>query len=200
MTRAVVEAVEKSEIRCILCKGWSARMSKEKDDIVLPPSIYSIDSIPHDWLFPQIDCAMHHGGAGTTAASLRAGLTTLIKPFFGDQFFWATRVHKLGAGLRVNSLSANDLTEALVKATKDRVMKEKAEQVGEKLRSEDGSFKAVEFIHRFLFTAGKERGAFDDESPMSPTGLASEPLRQRSMTPRLDSPIPSRDNTAVSSP
>ena len=73
------------------------------------------------WLFPQIDAAMHHGGAGTTGASLRgksfpfylrrpvlmcsgftAGVPTLIKPWFGDQFFWASRVQKLG----VEKLSA----------------------------------------------------------------------------------------------
>ena len=75
----------------------------------------------------------HSGGAGTTAASLREGLTTLIKPFcasqlafkaglthtVGDQTFWSQRVQKLGAGLRVASLSANDLSEALTKAAND---------------------------------------------------------------------------------
>ena len=95
------------------------------------------------WLFPQIDAALHHGGAGTTGASLRgtlvqvhtylftkillttcgvrvAGIPTLIKPWFGDQFFWAARVQKLGAGLKVPSLSSSEIAHALVKATSDR--------------------------------------------------------------------------------
>ena len=55
-----------------------------------------MDKVPHDWLFPRIDAALHHGGAGTTGASLRAGIPTLIKPWFGDQYFWASRVQLLG--------------------------------------------------------------------------------------------------------
>jgi hypothetical protein len=53
----------------------------------IPPQCYQLDKVPHDWLFPQIDAALHHGGAGTTGASLRAGIPTLIKPWFGDQWF-----------------------------------------------------------------------------------------------------------------
>lgn len=65
-------------------------------DITAPPECFLVDNVPHDWLFPKIDVALHHGGAGTTAASLRAGIPTIIKPWFGDQFFWAARVQKLG--------------------------------------------------------------------------------------------------------
>lgn len=78
MTRAVVEAIERSGVYAILSKGWSDRLSTKKNDthpevpeIKLPPQIYQIQSIPHDWLFPRIDAACHHGGAGTTGASLR---------------------------------------------------------------------------------------------------------------------------------
>lgn len=63
-----------------------------------------------------------------------AGIPTLIRPWFGDQFFWASRVHKLGAGLKVSSLRVGELSDALVKATTDRVMKEKAARVGENIR------------------------------------------------------------------
>lgn len=51
-----------------------------------------MNSVPHDWLFPQLAGVVHHGGAGTTAAGLRAGCPTIIHPFFGDQYFWADRV------------------------------------------------------------------------------------------------------------
>jgi sterol 3beta-glucosyltransferase len=77
-------------------------MSKPNEkaaEIEIPPECYMLEKIPHDWLFPQIDAALHHGGAGTTGASLRAGIPTLIKPWFGDQFFWASRVQKLGVCL-----------------------------------------------------------------------------------------------------
>ncbi|KAJ1305985.1 hypothetical protein OPQ81_010700 [Rhizoctonia solani] len=158
MTRSIVKAVLKSDVRAILSKGWSARMSKETGpEVELPPEIFSVEKIPHDWLFPKVDAALHHGGAGTTGASLRAGIPTLIKPWFGDQFFWATRVMKLGAGLRVSSLSSSDLADSLKRAVSDRVMKEKAAAVGEKIRSENGVANAIRAIYTYLPRAAQDR-------------------------------------------
>jgi sterol 3beta-glucosyltransferase len=93
MTKTIIEAVKKSGVRAIVSKGWSSRGKEQKQTHVeYPPEIYPLDSVPHDWLFPQCAGVVHHGGAGTTAAGLRAGIPTLIRPFFGDQFFWAERV------------------------------------------------------------------------------------------------------------
>ncbi|KAJ6559217.1 glycosyltransferase family 1 protein [Mycena vulgaris] len=153
VTARIVKAVLKSDVRAIISKGWSARMSKPNDkdpEVEIPPECYTLDKVPHDWLFPQMDAVVHHGGAGTTGASLRAGVPTLIKPWFGDQFFWASRVQKLGAGLRVSSLHAQDFSEALIKATTSRVMKEKAAAVGEKIRAEDGVHTAIHTIYTYL--------------------------------------------------
>ncbi|TCD70176.1 hypothetical protein EIP91_004646 [Steccherinum ochraceum] len=153
VTEKIYHAVLKSDVRAIISKGWSARMAKntEKEkDVETPKECYVIDKIPHDWLFPRIDAALHHGGAGTTSASLRAGIPTLIKPWFGDQYFWASRVHKLGAGMRVSSLRVHDLADALTRATTDRIMKEKAMIVGEKIRSEDGVQTAIRFISIYM--------------------------------------------------
>ncbi|KAJ6584932.1 hypothetical protein B0H19DRAFT_402540 [Mycena capillaripes] len=153
VTARIVKAVLRADVRAIISKGWSARMSSGHDkdpEVEIPPECYQLDKVPHDWLFPQIDAAVHHGGAGTTGASLRAGIPTLIKPWFGDQFFWASRVQKLGAGLRVPSLHAHDFSEALIKATTSRVMKEKAAAVGEKIRAEDGVHTAIHTIYTYL--------------------------------------------------
>lgn len=89
-------------MRAILSTGWSKRMTTVDDtqEVLIPPECYILEKVPHDWLFPLIDAAMHHGGAGTTGASLRAGIPTIIKPWFGDQFFWASRVEKLGVRFR----------------------------------------------------------------------------------------------------
>ncbi|HLL41204.1 MAG TPA: hypothetical protein VK357_16305, partial [Rubrobacteraceae bacterium] len=51
-----------------------------------------------DWLFDRVRLAVHHGGAGTTAASLRVGLPTVVVPFFLDQAFWGWRVAKVVRG------------------------------------------------------------------------------------------------------
>lgn len=93
-----------------------------------------IDSIDHSWLFPRIDAACHHGGAGTTGASLRAGLPTIIKPFFGDQEFWAERCESLGVGSAIRNLTIEELTHALVQATQNERQVFKARAVGEDIR------------------------------------------------------------------
>jgi UDP:flavonoid glycosyltransferase YjiC (YdhE family) len=83
MTRTVINAVMQSGVHAILSKGWSDRLSKNTAEATepeepLPPQIYPVSSVPHDWLFKQIDAACHHGGAGTTGASLRGGYLLLL--------------------------------------------------------------------------------------------------------------------------
>lgn len=144
VTRTIVEAVLKANVRAIICKGWSSRMDDNKDepldktsDDILklhPETIYQCDSVPHDWLFPKIQGVVHHGGAGTTAAGLRAGLPTVIKPFFGDQRFWGQRVEELQVGLCLPKLTRDKLCEALITITQNKVMIKKAEAAGESIR------------------------------------------------------------------
>lgn len=87
MTRCVVDAVVDAGVCAILSKGWSDRGSKKEeededgqkdgaDGVKYPDEIFPIDSIDHSWLFTRIDAACHHGGAGTTGASLRAGIVS----------------------------------------------------------------------------------------------------------------------------
>ena len=74
MTRCVVDAILQSGVYAILSKGWSDRLQAAQapqPEEPLPKQIYSVSSVPHDWLFKRIDAACHHGGAGTTGASLR---------------------------------------------------------------------------------------------------------------------------------
>lgn len=151
MTQNIIDAVLKADVRCILSKGWSDRLdAKEpnKSEVPLPPSIFQIGSAPHDWLFRQIDAAVHHGGAGTTGASLRAGVPTIIKPFFGDQFFFSTRVEDIGVGLRVKSITPNTLGKALWIATHDDRIRTKARVLGELIRAENGVQTAIKALYR----------------------------------------------------
>lgn len=137
LTQDVIAAVKKADVRCILSKGWSDRMDKKSKalEVPLPDFMYQIESAPHDWLFRQVDAAVHHGGAGTTGASLRAGIPTIIKPFFGDQFFFGSRVQDLGVGQKVLQITENALGKALWIATHDTRMIEKAKVLGEQIRS-----------------------------------------------------------------
>ncbi|KAF0474114.1 UDP-Glycosyltransferase/glycogen phosphorylase [Gigaspora margarita] len=154
LTKTIVEAVVKSGVAAILSKGWSDRLQQGKVDNnekeEYPPCIYPLKSVPHDWLFERIDAVVHHGGAGTTAAGLRAGIPTIIKPFFGDQFFWGDRVESMGIGFHIRKLTVEKLAECLIKATTDELMIKKSSLTGEKIRKEDGVFNAVQAIYKHL--------------------------------------------------
>ncbi|KAJ9667911.1 Sterol 3-beta-glucosyltransferase [Coniosporium apollinis] len=153
MTRTVVDAVLKADVRCILSRGWSDRLSKagaSGDETTLPPEVFRIDQAPHDWLFTKVDAATHHGGAGTTGASLRAGIPTIIKPFFGDQFFFGSRVEDLGVGVYLRKLNTTVLARALWEATHSERMIARARVMGEQIRSEDGVGRAIQTLYRTL--------------------------------------------------
>jgi sterol 3beta-glucosyltransferase len=137
LTKTVVESVLKADVRCILSKGWSDRLGNPdalKAEVPLPDDILQIKSAPHDWLFRQIDAACHHGGAGTTGASLRAGLPTVVKPFFGDQFFFGSRVEDLGVGICLKKVNVSLFSRALWEATHSERMIVKARLLGEMIR------------------------------------------------------------------
>ncbi|KGQ00926.1 hypothetical protein PAAG_12396 [Paracoccidioides lutzii Pb01] len=147
LTKTIVDSVLRADVRCILSKGWSDRLgdpSSGKVEIALPPEIHQIKAAPHDWLFSQIDAAAHHGGAGTTGASLRAGIPTIIKPFFGDQFFFGSRVEDLGR------LNVSAFSRALWEATHSERIIVKAKALGEQIRKEDGVATAIQAIYRDL--------------------------------------------------
>ena len=137
LTKTVVESVLKADVRCILSKGWSDRLGNKEasvPEVPLPPEILQIKSAPHDWLFRQIDAAAHHGGAGTTGASLRAGIPTIVKPFFGDQFFFGQRIEDLGVGISMKKLNVSVFSRALWEATHSERMIVRARVLGEQIR------------------------------------------------------------------
>ena len=144
--RIVREAVEKSGVRAVIASGWA-----EKKHPVNTESIHYVDFVPHDWMFTQVAAAVHHGGAGTTASSLRAGLPTLIVPFGGDQPFWGDRVHAAQCGpapVPRDSMTADSLAKALRDLTGNPIYREKAAAMGEGMRNEHGVQTAADIIER----------------------------------------------------
>lgn len=154
LTRLAIRACATAGLRAVLLGGWA-----KAEDLDLPESICALDSAPHDWLFPRMAAVVHHGGAGTTAAGLRAGVPSVLVPFFGDQPFWGRRVHALGVGPKPmlrSRLTADWLAEALTLATSDEEMQARSGQLGEKIRAEHGVDSAVEIILRYLSDGSAE--------------------------------------------
>jgi sterol 3beta-glucosyltransferase len=147
VTRIIIDALNESHQRGVLQRGWSTLDSGSLSD-----SIMLIEAIPHDWLFPQMAAVVHHGGAGTTAAGLRAGTPTIIVPSFGDQFFWGRRVHELGAGpepIPRKKLTVERLAEAIRQTIEDDTIGNNVDRLGQQIRAENGVEAAVQMIETF---------------------------------------------------
>ncbi|OVA01580.1 UDP-glucuronosyl/UDP-glucosyltransferase [Macleaya cordata] len=149
MTQIIVEALEMTGQRGIINKGWGGlgNLPEPKD------FVYLLDNCPHDWLFLQCKAVVHHGGAGTTAAGLKAACPTTIVPFFGDQPFWGERVHARGVGpapIPVDQFSLRKLTDAINFMLDDKVVKERALELAKAMETEDGVTGAVKAFFKHL--------------------------------------------------
>ncbi|XP_020234759.1 sterol 3-beta-glucosyltransferase UGT80A2 [Cajanus cajan] len=146
MTHTIIEALEKTGQRGIINKGWGGLGSLAEQK----KSVYLLDNCPHDWLFPRCSAVVHHGGAGTTAAGLRAECPTTIVPFFGDQPFWGERVHARGVGpapIPVDEFSLERLVDAIHFMLKPEV-KKRAVELANAMKNEDGVLGAVKAFYK----------------------------------------------------
>ncbi len=170
---AVLAALAANHLRGIVATGWGGLTAGEtpSDDVLV------VDAVPHDWLFDRVAAVVHHGGAGSTAAGLRAGRPSLICPFLGDQPFWGARVHAVGAGPRplpAKRLSAG-LTARLGDLVRDGTYRRRAAEIGEAIRAEDGLGQGVGILERLA----------PGDPARRPAGHAPRRLRRwRSAIPR----------------
>lgn len=148
MSQLVVEAVQRSGVQAVLLSGWAGL-----GDVDLPQTVLRLDAVPHDWLFPRMDAVVHHGGAGSTAASLRAGAPTIIVPHLADQPFWGSRVHALGVGPKPiprPKLTPDNLARAIRQAVTEPIMTKRAKQLSAQIQAEDGLGNAIAGVEAHL--------------------------------------------------
>jgi sterol 3beta-glucosyltransferase len=145
LTTLVLGALSKAGKRGVLATGGGAIQDGKADHA------HFIEGAPHEKLFPLMAACIHHGGAGTTGAALRAGKPNVICPFFGDQPFWAKRVEDLGAGpasIDIRRSSPDRLAAAIAEATGNLSMQRRSTALGEAIRAEDGVVGAIAFLER----------------------------------------------------
>ncbi|KAH6652352.1 hypothetical protein BKA67DRAFT_520701 [Truncatella angustata] len=143
LTKLIFDAVELAQVRAIVSKGWGGIGAG-----VVPDNIYLIGDCPHDWLFQKVSCVVHHGGAGTTAAGLAAGCSTVVVPFFGDQPFWGQMIARAGAGpepVSFKKMTAQSLANSIRFAVKPEVQAA-AKKVALQIAEEDGAGNAAKEI------------------------------------------------------
>ncbi|MCL4369168.1 MAG: glycosyltransferase [Actinobacteria bacterium] len=141
--RLIVASLSACGARAVWCPGETTSPS------ALSGQIYAIEQAPHDLLFPRMAAVVHHGGAGTTATALRAGIPQILVPQLGDQFFHARRVRELGIGpvpIPRRRLDAPRLGAAIREAVQNLSMRARARAVAKQVRHADGAAMTVDLL------------------------------------------------------
>jgi len=142
VARAVVDAARAVSRRLILSRGWAdLQLMEGASDCI------AVGDVSHQALFPRVAVAVHHGGAGTTAAAARAGVPQVVAPMFSDQFYWASRVRALGLGASAQPLSTEALAAALREAL-DPAVAARARSFTSELRADGARVAALALSDR----------------------------------------------------
>ncbi|MEU4240584.1 glycosyltransferase [Actinoplanes sp. NPDC026619] len=140
LAETVVRAVRAAGVRAVLQAGWSGLAATDGDDLL------SITEMPHEQLFPRMAAVVHHAGAGTTAAGLRAGVPAIAVPRLADQPFWARRLHRLGVAPPPIPLTADALVAALRAVTADPHYAARAQALSARINAEDGAAPVLDWL------------------------------------------------------
>ncbi|WP_427017411.1 glycosyltransferase [Pseudarthrobacter sp. P1] len=143
-TALVLEAARRARTRLVIGAGWGGLDSSMSGDGVL-----AVEDVNYLRLFPRVAAVVHHGGAGTAGAAFASGRPQVVCPFIADQPFWARLAHQRGvapAPEPQRRLTAAGLATAI--ATTDPDMARAAQELGHRVRAEDGVSAAVTALER----------------------------------------------------
>ena len=148
LAQLTLDALTLSGQRGLLLTGWGGLQTTR-----VPDNVFVLEAAPHAWLFPRMAAVVHHGGAGTTAEGVRAGVPSIIVPFVLDQPFWGARIKALGVGpdpIPQKQLTAERLATAINRAVSDSAMRQRAVVLGTAVQAENGVDNAIEFVKKYL--------------------------------------------------
>ncbi|MGC5531825.1 glycosyltransferase [Streptomyces sp. SR-10] len=142
LSELAVQALRRAGLRGILQAG-SAGLAADGNDVL------TIGDVPHALLFPRLAAVVHHGGAGTSAAALRAGVPAVPVPMTADQPFWAGRLVAIGAAtdpIPFRSLTAGRLADSLQQVVKQQAHSRAAAKAAQHLMTENGAGQALKAV------------------------------------------------------
>jgi sterol 3beta-glucosyltransferase len=162
LSTLAIRSLQLAGVKGVLLGGWAGLTRATLDTSTdegkqlhkwAEENVFEIESCPHDWLFPQCAAVVHHGGAGTLAAGIRAGCPTIVCATQGDQPFHGSIVQARGIGRFLGMVGSPKLTPEVIAAgigevTTDQAIIAAAGAMGEQVQSEDGVASAIGFIDR----------------------------------------------------
>ncbi|QHC23676.1 glycosyltransferase [Streptomyces sp. GS7] len=150
LSRIAVEALRSAGLRGVLQSGW-AGLAADSDDVL------TVGSIGHAALFPRMAAVVHHAGAGTAAAGLRAGVPSVPVPVTADQPFWAGRLAAIGVAVEpipFGELTAERLAGAIRQAVAQPSYRKRAAASARRMAKEDGAGSVVKLVADLARRAG----------------------------------------------
>ncbi|MBL7255552.1 glycosyltransferase [Paractinoplanes lichenicola] len=139
-SEVVADAVQLAGVRAVI----------QSDRASPGATSFLVGDVPHEWLFPRMAAVVHHAGAGTTGAGLRAGVPAVPVPVLVDQPFWADRLHRLGvAPPPMASLTAESLAGSIRACLDQPSYRERAAEVAARIATEDGAAPVLELLSRW---------------------------------------------------
>ena len=162
LSTLAIKSLQLAGVKGVLLGGWAgltrASLDASTDEgkrlyAWAEENVFEIESCPHDWLFPQCAAVVHHGGAGTLAAGIRAGCPTIVCATQGDQPFHGSLVQARGIGrylgmLGSPKLTAESLSAGIEEVTTDQSIIAAAQAISAQVQSEDGVANAISFIDK----------------------------------------------------
>lgn len=143
-TELIISALDKSKQRAVLATGWGGIAPKQNTE-----KYFFLEEVSHNWLFPHMKLAIHHGGSGTTFTALKTGIPSIIVPFMGDQFFWGSLLFKRGLGTKPipqKRLSSDRLFNEILSTNNNIRFRANCTSISRKIELEDSVFQAVNII------------------------------------------------------
>lgn len=144
LSAQVVAALRRAGLRGVVQRGWGGLVA-DGDDML------TVGEVPHALLFPRMAAVVHHAGAGTTAAGLRAGVPAVPVPVQFDAGFWSARLVALDVApgvVPLRRLTVDALSAALLRATRDPAYRRRAAVLGARVRGEDGAAPVLAALDR----------------------------------------------------
>lgn len=146
-TALFIRIVNELKIPVVVNCSWGGLVDSNK----VHENIVFVNDIPYDWMFPKMYAIIHHGGAGTTHASLKYGCATMLIPHCFDQFFWNKIVSELNvgpAGIPVKKLNERNLKQKINDLWENENYKRNAELIACKMSEENFENEILEFIEK----------------------------------------------------
>jgi UDP:flavonoid glycosyltransferase YjiC (YdhE family) len=145
----LVSAISNAGMRGII-QGFNRTLETYK----LPENIIRVGTVPHSWLFKYAYCVIHHGGFGTTASTIKAGVPSIVIPHVLDQYYWGNKVYELKLGpapLKSKDLSQKKLLNAISTLKKNYTeISNNAKLLSKQIQTEDGLEKTIRLINDML--------------------------------------------------